>query len=72
MVGGIVSGTVTMKVQLEERRALSMAVQVTVVFADPANCDPDGGLQLTALIPELSLAVAVNPTVAYEAPRSGV
>jgi hypothetical protein len=70
-MGSTMSVTDTLKVQLEESKALSTAVQVTTVVVAPLNCDPDAGEQLVLLMPELSVAVAAYVMVAKSCPLSG-
>ena len=72
MTGSSVSGTVTVKEQLDCKKALSTAVQATGVVTAPGKADPDGGLQLTARIPELSSAPTEKVTVAVDLPTSGL
>jgi len=57
--GGVVSTTLTMKVQLLERPPLSVAVQTTLLLPSRKPV-PDGGTQVTGSgAPELSTAVTV-------------
>jgi hypothetical protein len=72
MVGGIVSGTVTTKLQVVVVFALLMAVHVTVVVDAAGNVLPETGLQNVALSPALSDAVAKYDAVAKKSPGLGV
>ena len=57
--GGVVSTTLTMKVQLLERPPLSVAVQTTLLLPRRKPV-PEGGTQVTGTgAPELSTAVTV-------------
>ena len=56
MVGGCVSVTVTVKLQLAVLPEVSVAVQVTVVVP-LEKVDPEGGLQLVVTPEQLSAAV---------------
>ena len=71
MVGGIMSVTVTGKEQVDCRNALSTAVHTTFVTEAPANWLGEGGSHAMLLMPELSVAVAVYVTVAYDLRASG-
>jgi hypothetical protein len=59
IVGGVVSVTVTVKLQVAARPAPSVAVQVTVV-APNEKAEPEGGVQTTLGAPQLSLAVGAG------------
>src|SRR5437867_2255834 len=59
--------TVTVKLQLARLPELSVAVQVTLVVPCE-NVDPEGGLQLTVVTVQLSLAVAEYVTTAVHCP----
>ena len=68
IVRGVVSATVTVKLQLELLPEASVAVQVTTV--DPfGNTEPDGGLHATlGFASQLSLGVAANVATAPAGP----
>lgn len=56
-VGAVESTTCTVKLQLEDMLlAASFATQVTVVVPN-GKLEPDGGVQVTVGVPQLSLAV---------------
>ena len=67
MVGGCVSTTVTVKLQVAVLPDASVAVVVTVVVPF-GNTDPDGGLDTTVTPGQLSAAVAVKVTVLEHCP----
>jgi hypothetical protein len=56
MIGGVVSLTVTVKLQLAVNPAPSVAVQLTVVTPF-GKVEPPGGLHTTVALEQLSVAV---------------
>jgi hypothetical protein len=66
IIGGCVSRTVTVKVQIEVLPAASVAVTVTVVV--PEKAVPDGGLATTCTPGQLSVAEKLNVTTAEHIP----
>jgi hypothetical protein len=72
IVGGTTSVTVTLKLHVDESRALSVAVHVTLVVVAPPNWKPEAGEQLVLLMPDSSVALAMYVTVAKLLPVSGL
>ena len=68
MTGGVASLTVTLKVQLCELPAASVAVAVTIVVPT-GKTEPDAGLLMTVGTPQLSVAFTVKFTVAEHEPE---
>jgi hypothetical protein len=58
---------VTVKVQVAVLAEVSVAVHVTVVAPD-GNVDPDGGVHMTPLTPQLSVALGVGNVATPELP----
>jgi hypothetical protein len=69
MVGGAVSTTVTVKVQLAELPAISVAVDVTMVVPF-GKVEPEGGMLVMDTTPQLSVATGTYLTTAEHAPVS--
>src|SRR5215813_3309793 len=67
MTGGVTSLTVTVKLQLLELPAASVAVAVTVVVPT-GKTEPDAGLLRTVGTEQLSLALTVKLTAAEQVP----
>jgi hypothetical protein len=72
IVGGTTSLTVTLKLHEDDRNALSVVVQVTLVVVAPWNWKPEAGEHTVLLIPELSEETALYDTVAKLLPVSGL
>ena len=68
MTGPAASFTVTVKLQLRELPAASVAVEVTIVVPS-GKTEPEAGLLETVGMEQLSLAVTVKFTTAEHAPE---
>jgi hypothetical protein len=67
----MLSSTVTENEHDADCRPLSTATQLTVVVEDPRKEEPDAGVHVLLLIPELSVALKEKVTVAFVLPASG-
>ena len=71
IVGRMLSSTVTENEHEDDCRPLSTATQLTVVVEDPRKEEPDAGVHVLLLMPELSVALKEKVTVAFVLPASG-
>ncbi len=68
MLGGVVSTTVTLDVHVaDELPDVSVALHETVVLPN-GKVEPEGGVHVVLLIPQLSVAIGVNVPVAPVGP----